>query len=148
MDAARDEPDVLGKIDALLTRHRTGAPTQQDIASAEAQAARAAIPVLTEIIDEDRAIPVLTEVAPATKANEPASAGGPVADDLLDDAALRQIEESLVRELENRIELEFTAALDRALNELLDQTREHLRHAVREALRQRPGTLPRSPGED
>lgn len=137
MDPASGEPDVLGKIDALLTRHRTGASAQQDLASVEAQAARAAIPVLTEIIAEDSAIPVLTEVAPATKAIEPASAGVPVADVADSDATLRQIEEFLVQELENRIALEFAATLDRALNELLDQTREHIRLAVRVALKQR-----------
>ncbi|MDO9065428.1 MAG: hypothetical protein Q7U25_09485 [Sulfuricella sp.] len=167
MDPANGEPDVLGKIDALLTRHRTGAPTQQDLASAEAQAARAAIPVLTEIIAEDSTIPVLTEAVPATEANEaatagndklplhteaaasePASTGGPAADIPHDQEALRQIEEFMVQELENRIALEFTATLDRALNELLDHSREHIRHAVREALKQRPGTPPHGADED
>jgi hypothetical protein len=153
MDPVNGEPDVLGKIDALLTRHRTGAPTQQDLASAQAQADRAAIPVLTEII-EDSTIPVLTEAVPASEAaatagkvkpprhievaaSEPARAGDPVADSAHDEAALRQIEEFMVQELENRIALEFSATLDRALNELLDHTREHIRHAVREALKRR-----------
>ncbi|MDP2879448.1 MAG: hypothetical protein Q8N74_07990 [Sulfuricella sp.] len=164
MDPANGEPDVLGKIDALLTRHRTGAPTRQDLASAEAQAARAAIPVLTDIITEDSAIPVLTEAMPATEANEaatvsngkpqlhievaasePAGAGDPVADLSHDEAALRQIEEFMVQELENRIALEFTATLDRALNELLDHSREHIRHAVREALKQRLDDAPADP---
>jgi len=164
MNPADGEPDVLGKIDALLTRHRTGAPTQQDLASAEAQAARAAIPVLTEIITEDSTIPVLTEAVPVTEANEaatadfgkpplrievaasePASTGDPVANLSHDEAALRQIEEFMVQELENRIALEFTATLDRALNELLDHSREHIRHAVREALKQRLDDAPADP---
>jgi len=159
------EPDVLGKIDALLTRHRTGTPTRQALRAAEAQAARAAIPVLTEIITEDSAIPVLTEAVPATEASEAATGGNenpllqieaaaskpastvtPIADSNHDEAALRQIEESMVQELEKRIALEFTATLDRALNELLDHTREHIRHVVREALKQRlddaPSDLP------
>lgn len=134
------EPDVFGKINSLLARHRAGAPTQQDFMSVEAQAARAAIPVLTEIILEDSAIPVLTEAVPARAASEPASADAPVAGIAHDDAALRQIEEFMVRELENRIALEFTATLDRALNELLGHTREHIRHAVREALKRRLDT--------
>jgi hypothetical protein len=159
MNPANGEPDVLGKIDALLTRHRTGAPTQQDLASAEAQAARAAIPVLTEIVTEDRTIPVLTETVAASMVNEaatagngkpplhievaasePASTGDPVAGISHDEEDLHQIEEFMVQELENRIALEFTATLDRALNELLDHSREHIRHAVREALKQRLGT--------
>lgn len=167
MDPANGEPDVLGKIDALLTRHRTGAPTQQDLASAEAQAARAAIPVLTEIIAEDSTIPVLTEAVPATEANEattagngkpplhievaasePASTGDPIADISRDQEALRQLEESMVQELENRIAMEFTATLARALIELLDHSREHIRHAVREALKQRLGTPPHGAQED
>lgn len=167
MDPANGEPGVLGKIDALLTRHRAGAPTRQDLASAEAQAARAAIPVLTEIVTEDSTIPVLTEAVPATQANEAATAshgkpalhievaaseqastGAPVADLSHDEAALHQIEEFMVQELENRIALEFTATLDRALNELLDHTREHIRHAVRVALKQRPGTPPHGTQED
>jgi len=167
MDPANGEPDVLGKIDALLTRHRTGAPTQQDLASAEAQAARAAIPILTEIITEDSSIPVLTDAVSATEANEAATAdngepplhievaasesastGDQVADISHDEEALRQIEEFMVQELENRIALEFTATLDRALNELLDHSREHIRHAVREALRQRLGTTPHGAEED
>lgn len=156
MDSAHGEPDVLGKIDALLTRHRTGAPTPQDLASAEAQAARAAIPVLTEIIAEDDTIPVLTEAVPAREAieaatagngklplhievaaSEPARTGDLVTEIPHDEETLRQIEEFMVLELENRIALEFTATLDRALNELLDHSREHIRHAVREALKQR-----------
>lgn len=164
MDPANSEPDVLGKIDALLTRHRTGAPTQQDLASAEAQAARASIPVLTEIITDDSTIPVLTEATPATgenqaatagkgelppiievAASEPASTGYPVAVIPHNEAALRQIEEFMVQELENRIALEFTATLDRALNELLDHSREHIRHAVREALKRRIGTPDEGP---
>ncbi|MHB1591176.1 MAG: hypothetical protein ACYCTW_06555 [Sulfuricella sp.] len=144
------EPDVLGKIDALLTRHRTGAPTRQDLVSAEAQAARAAIPVLTEIITEDSTIPVLTEAVAPVEANKTETEGdatppspteqtgtGGQAADIPDDEALRQIEEFMVQELENRIALEFTATLDRALNELLDHTREHIRYAVREALKRR-----------
>lgn len=160
MDSAHGEPDVLGKIDALLTRHRTGAPAQRDLASAEAQAARAAIPVLTEIIAEDSGIPVLTEAVPAREetsgnekvplhieaaASEPASTGGPIADSSHEEEALRQIEEFMVQELENRIALEFATTLDRALNELLDQTREHIRLAVRVALKQRPGDTPSDP---
>ncbi|GAO35061.1 hypothetical protein SCT_0442 [Sulfuricella sp. T08] len=163
MDPANSETDVLGKIDALLTRHRTGAPTQQDLASAEAQAARATIPVLTEIFTDDITIPVLTEAVPTSVvseatitgkgkpplhieivANEPACIDEQeqVANISHDEAALHQIEEFMVQELENRIALEFTATLDRALNELLDHSREHIRHAVREALKQRLGTPP------
>lgn len=165
MNPANGEPDVLGKIDALLTRHRTGTPTQQDLASVEAQAARAAIPILTEIIAEDSTIPVLTEAIPATGANEaattnnnvapplhievaasePARTGAPIADISREEEALRQIEESMVQELENRIALEFTATLDRALIELLDHTREHIRLAVRVALKQRPDDTPSDP---
>jgi hypothetical protein len=155
MDPANGEPDVLGKIDALLTRHRTGAPTQQGLASAEAQAARASIPVLTEIITEDRTIPVLTEAVPAMEKKETATAGiekpplrfevtaseqaskiEPIVAIPHDEAALRQIEEFMVQELENRIALEFAATLDRALNELLEHSREHIRLAVRVALKQ------------
>jgi hypothetical protein len=165
MDPSDSDPDVLGKIDALLTRHRTGAPTRQDLALAEAQAARASIPVLTEIITEDSTIPVLTEAVPATEAKEattadigplhievaesmPASTGNLVADISRDEATLRQIEESMVQELENRITLEFTATMARTLIELLDHTREHIRHAVREALKQRLGTPPHGAQED
>lgn len=159
MDPANGETDVVGKIDALLTRHRTGAPTQHDLASAEAQAARASIPVLTEIITEDRTIPVLTETVPTSVANEAATAGivkpprhievvagnqartvNQVADISHDEETLHQIEEFMVQELENRIALEFTATLDRALNELLEHSREHIRLAVRVALKQRLGT--------
>lgn len=153
MDPANGEPDILGKIDALLTRHRSGAPTQQYLASAEALAARASIPVLTEIITEDRTIPVLTEAMPTTEAKEAATAGiekPPLHIEVIasepantvgpshDEAALQQIEEFMVQELENRIALEFAATLDRALNELLDHSREHIRLAVRVALKQRP----------
>jgi len=162
MDPANDEPDVLGKIDALLTRHRTGAPTQQDLASAETLSARASIPVLTEIITEDRTIPVLTEAMPAAEtkeaatadiekppfhievvASEPASTVGPSHDE----AALQHIEEFMVQELENRIALEFAATLDRTLNELLDHSREHIRLAVRVALKQRPGIPDEDPDQ-
>lgn len=153
------EPDVLGKIDALLTRHRTGAPARQDLAAAETQAARAAIPVLTEILTEDSTIPVLTEAVPAMEGNEAATAGNgkppphievaasepastvdSIADISHEEEALRQIEEFMVQELEQRIALEFASTLDRALNELLDHTREHIRLAVRVALKQRLGT--------
>jgi hypothetical protein len=159
MDPAKGEPDVLGKIDALLTRHRTGAPTQHDLASAEAQAARASIPVLTEIIADDSTIPVLTEAVHTSVVNEAASAGivkpplhievvasepartaGPIADISHDEETLHQIEEFMVQELENRIALEFTATMDRALNELLEHSREHIRLAVRVALKQRLNT--------
>ncbi len=166
MDSANGETDVLGKIDALLTRHRTGAPTRQDLVSAEAQAARAAIPVLTEIITDDSAIPVLTEAVSATGASEsmtagnvkspphieadtrePACSNDPVANLPDDEAALRQIEEFMVRELENRIALEFTATLDRALNELLEHSREHIRLAVRVALKQQLGAPDKGPDQ-
>jgi hypothetical protein len=160
MDPTNSEPDVLGKIDALLTRHRTGAPTRQDLASAEAQAARrAAIPILTEIITEDSAIPVLTEAIPVIKVSEtadprkpqfhaeavgsqPGSTGTPVTDISHDEETLHQLEDFIVQDMENRIALEFAATLDRALNELLDHTREHIRHAVRETLKQRLETPP------
>jgi hypothetical protein len=155
MDPANAKPDVLGKLDALLTRHRTGAPTLQDIASVEVQAARATIPVLTEIIPEDRSIPVLTEAMPAPVTKETitveiekiplhieVATSDMIADIPHDEASLLQIEEFLVQDLENRIALEFTATLERALNELLDHSREHIRHAVREALKRQPGTPP------
>lgn len=155
MDPTGGKPDVLDKIDALLTRHRTASPVQQDLASAGKQADREAIPVLTEAITEDGTIPVLTEAVAAVEASktetddnappfptEQAGTGDQAAE-IPDDEALRQIEEFMVRELENRIALEFTATLDRALSELLDHSREHIRHAVREALKQRPGTPPR-----
>ena len=162
MYPANGEPDVLGKIDALLTRHRTGAPTQQDLASAEAQAARAAIPVLTEIITDDSTIPVLTEALAPVEANKAETEGDATSpppveqastDDQVvgishDEESLHQIEEFMVQELENRIALEFTATLDRALNELLDHTREHIRHAVRVALKRRLGTPPHGAQED
>ena len=167
MDPANGEPDLLGKIDALLTRHRTGAPTQHDLASAEAQAARASIPVLTEIITEDSTIPVLTEAVPATQANEAATAGivkpprhievtaseqastgDQVTDISHDEESLHQIEEFMVQELENRIALEFTATLDRTLNELLEHSREHIRLAVRVALKQRLGPPSHGTQED
>ena len=164
MDPANGEPDVLGKIDALLTRHRTATPAQQDLASAEAQAARAAIPVLTEIIAEDRAIPVLTEAVPASglaatagegrpsrhvegTASAQAPSGNTITDSPSDETALHQIEEFMVQELENRIALEFTATLDRALVELLDLTREHIRLAVRVALKQRSPTSGEDPDQ-
>lgn len=164
MDPANGEPDVLGKIDALLTRHRTATPAQQGLASAEAQAARAAIPVLTEIIAEDRAIPVLTEAVPASglaatagegrpshhvegTASAQAPSGNTITDSPSDETALHQIEEFMVQELENRIALEFTATLDRALVELLDLTREHIRLAVRVALKQRPPTSGEDPDQ-
>jgi hypothetical protein len=140
MDPTGGKPDVLKKIDALLTRHRTAAPAQPDLASAGKQADREAIPVLTEAITEDGTIPVLTEAVTAVEANKAGTGGQAAATP--DEEALRQIEEFMVRELENRIALEFTATLDRALSELLNHSHEHIRHAVREALKQRPGTPP------
>ena len=164
MDSATGKSDVLGKMDALLTRHKTGESAQQNLMSAEALAARAAIPVLTEIVTEDNAIPVLTEAIPAVKASvatpvasvqtppqvepavrEQAGTDDPMAHTLHDEATLRQIEEFMVQELENRIALEFAATLDRTLNELLDQTREHIRLAVRVALKQRLNNAPSDP---
>ncbi|MDD5330529.1 MAG: hypothetical protein PHX38_11015 [Sulfuricella sp.] len=147
------EPDVLGKMDALLTRHRTGAPTPKDLALAEQQAGKAAIPVLTEIIAEPSTIPVLTDAVTSTAASKPETPPSPPAqavdqpaDDTQHEDSLRQMEDLLVQELENRISLEFAATLDRALNELLERSREHIRHVVREALRQRVDTTP--PNED
>lgn len=163
MNPINGQPDVLGKIDALLTRHKTGESAQQNLKSAEVQAARAAIPVLTEVITDDRSIPVLTEAVSAAKAStnptvisvqppphvepvayEHASTEVPISNAPHDEATMRQIEEFMVQELENRIALEFTATLDRALNELLDHTREHIRLAVRVALKQRLDTPPQS----
>lgn len=145
MDPASGEPDLLEKVDALLTRHRTGSPPQQETAP---QADRAAIPVLTDIVVEADTIPVLTDAVATVEANEPTPAeSAPIAqagadarttEIAHDEEALRRIEEFLVREMENRIALEFTASLDRALNELLDRSREHIRHLVREALRNPP----------
>lgn len=166
MEPAGGEPDVLGKMDALLTRHRTGTPVQQDPASARQQAERATIPVLTEIIVEPDTIPVLTDAIVSPKPVSPAQASDsetdniePPAADLsttedraaniaLDEEILRQTEELMVQELENHIALEFTATLDRTLNELLDHTREHIRHAVREALKQRPAAPATDTGND
>ena len=164
MDSATGKPDVLGKMDALLTRHKTGEPTLQDLISAEAQATRASIPVLTEIVTEDSSIPVLTESVSAAKASvtapvekppihvettcEQPRTDDPIANIPHDEATLRQIEEFMVQELETRIALEFTATLDRALNELLDHTREHIRLAVRVALKQRLDTPPQSTDQD
>lgn len=144
MDSSGGKPDVLDKIDALLTRHRNALPAQQDLSK---QADREAIPVLTEIVGEGGAIPVLTEAVANEAGTDDDAAGqtgaGGQAADIPDDEALRRIEEFMVSELESRIALEFTATLERALGELLDRSREHIRHAVREALRQRPGTPPR-----
>ena len=166
MEPAGGEPDVLGKMDALLTRHRTGTPVQQDPASVRQHADRATIPVLTEIIVEPDTIPVLTDAIVSPKPVSPAQASDsetdniePPAADLsttedraaniaLDEEILRQTEEFMVQELENRIALEFTATLDRTLNELLDHTREHIRHAVREALKQRPAAPATDTGND
>lgn len=154
MEPTNGSPDVLGKIDALLTRHRTGAPTQQDLAAAAEQASRAAIPVLTEVIAGDSSIPVLTDAVTAVRTHEPEAPepaaeaaesaqpdepGMQTRDPLHDENTLRQMEDFMVQELENRIALEFTATLDRALNELLEHSREHIRHTVREVLRQQLG---------
>ncbi len=148
------EPDILGKMDALLTRHRTGAPTPQDLAAAEQQAGKAAIPVLTEIVIEPSTIPVLTDAITSAAVSKPETPPPPSAPESIDQSAdfsrheesLRQMEELLVQELENRISLEFAATLDRALNELMERSREHIRHVVHEALRQRNDAAPN--GED
>lgn len=148
MDPASGAPGVLEKIDALLTRHRTGAPTQQDLATSGEQADRAAIPVLTEVVAETDTIPVLTDAVPSPEASEPGSVSAPTvqagngAEKYLpqSEESLHRMEERLMRELENRIALELTSVLDRALEELLDRSRDHIRHAVREALKQQPGT--------
>lgn len=155
MDSNRDKVDVLGKIDALLTRHRTAAPMPQDAAKAGQHAEREAIPVLTEIIAEPDTIPILTDAVtqPSPSAPSPEEQNNPAIPDsdtaksavqanpsLIDsEASLQQLEEFLIQELENRIALEFTVALDHALEELLDRSREHIRHVVREALSQRAG---------
>lgn len=156
MDSDRDKIDVLGKIDALLTRHRTAAPMPQDAAKAGQHAEREAIPVLTEIIAEPDTIPILTDAVtqPSPSAPSPEEQNNPAIPDsdtaksvaqtnistLIDsEASLQQLEEFLIQELENRIALEFTVALDHALEELLDRSREHIRHVVREALSQRAG---------
>jgi len=170
MEPGSSESDILAKIDALLIRHRTGTPAQQDPASARQQADRATIPVLTEIIVEPDTIPVLTDAIAASHREPSAQAsdaemdicgknapdiepppdglsttGDPAAHIAHGEETLRQMEEFMVQELESRIALEFTATLDRALNELLDHTREHIRHAVREALKQRPENAPPPP---
>ncbi|MCL4470384.1 MAG: hypothetical protein M1547_04505 [Gammaproteobacteria bacterium] len=173
MEPVSGEPDVLGKMDALLTRHLIGTPVQQDPASARQQADRATIPVLTEIIAEPDTIPVLTDAIASPHREPPAQAsdagtdndgknapdiepppaslsttGNPAANSAHGEENLRRIEEFMVQQLENRIALEFTATLDRALNELLGHTREHIRHAVREALKQRPAAPPTDTGND
>lgn len=149
MDPVSDKPDVLGKIDALLTRHRSGAPSPQK----PMETARASIPVLSDVVAEPHTIPVLTDALPAVKLDEfetetdekpivsdesapadHAATGKPVASLPLDDETLRRTEEFLIRELEDRIAIEFSTILDRALTELLDNSREHVRRAVREAL--------------
>lgn len=148
MDPASGAPGVLEKIDALLTRHRTGAPTQQDLAAVGEQADRAAIPILTEAVAEPDTIPLLTDAVTSPAADEPDSVSAPTVQasdeaekrSALDEESLHRIEERLMRELENRIALELTTVLDRALEEMLERSREHIRHAVREALRQQPGT--------
>jgi len=170
MEPGSSESDILAKIDALLIRHRTGTPAQQDPASAWQQADRATIPVLTEIIVEPDTIPVLTDAIVSPHRESPAQAsdsemdnygkkasniepppadlsttGDPAANIVHDEETLRQMEEFMVQKLENLIALEFTATLDRALNELLDHTREHIRHAVRDALKQRPDNAPSNP---
>ncbi|MDD5241394.1 MAG: hypothetical protein PHG47_06690 [Sulfuricella sp.] len=153
MNSVNGEPDVLGKVDALLTRHRTGAPSSQEPAEAGQQAARATIPVLSEVVAEPSTIPLLTDALPPVKTGkseadideetippvEPvptdhADGETPATNLSLDEEALCRAEEFLVRELEDRIAIEFAATLDRALAELLDNSREHIRHAVREAL--------------
>lgn len=150
MDPASGAPGVLEKIDALLTRHRTGAPTQQDLAAAGEQADRAAIPVLTEVVAEADTIPLLTDALTSPEASEPGSASAPTTQagdeaekhSTLDEVSLQRMEERLMRELENRIALELTSVLDRALEELLDRSRDHIRHAVREALGNELGKQP------
>lgn len=141
MDPVNDEPDVLGKIDALLTRHRTGAPSPLETAESGQQTNRASIPVLSEVVAEPATIPILTaalseeippsiEPMPTVQADteEPAASGS------LSEKTLRRIEEFLILELEDRIAMEFAASLDKALTEMLGNSREHIRHAVREAL--------------
>lgn len=153
MDPVNDEPDVLGKIDALLTRHRTAAPSPQGTADSGQHADRASIPILSEVVAESRAIPILTDALPLVKTGgseagfdgeiappvEPmltdhADTAEPAASLSLNEEALRRTEDFLIHELENRIAMEFAATMDRALTELLDNSREHIRHAVREAL--------------
>lgn len=144
--------DVLGKIDALLTRHRTAAPVPQDAAKAEQHAEREAIPVLTEVVPEPDSIPILTDAIPqatSRPAEEPhqqtdhratpaeIEAGPDISILAQSQESLQQLEEFLIQELENRIALEFTVALDHALEELLERSREHIRHVVREAISQR-----------
>ncbi|HUW49502.1 MAG TPA: hypothetical protein VMV75_00650 [Sulfuricella sp.] len=152
MDPVSGEPDVLGKVDALLTRHRTGTPSPQESSEAGQQADRASIPVLSEVVAEPSTIPILTDALPPVKAGESetgideeitlpvepmptdhADTEGSATSLSLDEETLRQTEEFLIHELENRIAMEFAATLDRALTELLDNSREHIRHTVREA---------------
>lgn len=141
MDPVNDEPDVLGKVDALLTRHRTGTPSPQETAEPGQHADRASIPVLSEVVAEPATIPVLTaalseETPPSVEPMPTVQAGTeePATSGSLNEETLRRIEEFLILELEDRIAMEFAASLDKALTEMLGNSREHIRHAVREAL--------------
>lgn len=144
MDPVNDQPDVLGKVDALLTRHRTGTPSPQEAAESGQQADRASIPVLSEVVAEPAAIPVLTDTLADIDTAAPLSieplpvvqidTAESAASRPLDEATQHRIEEFLILELEDRIAMEFAASLDKALTEMLDNSREHIRHAVREAL--------------
>lgn len=150
-----DSP-LLGKMDALLKKHRGGEVPAVDTASATPPP-DTWLPVLTDIIERgtppadaspvptDKAAPVVTTAteAPAPAIAEP-PAQTPAVTDTLTEQLMSELAPRLTEVMEKQVAAELRKNLDETVSTLLAQLDVNVREIVREAVAEKLKT-PRDP---
>ena len=99
---------LLHKVDALLKRHRSGATRAGTHALAD-------IPVLTDMVDDEKPLP-----APAVSATDPARSARPT--DLALEGLAGDIFERVLEKLDDRIAAQFETRLTSQIKRAIDST--------------------------
>ncbi len=142
-----DSP-LLGKMDALLKKHRGGDTPSTDTTAAPPQDAW--LPVLTDVIE--RGMPpatahpaAVTEPAAAVAVPEPPAPAQELAvDDTLTEQLMSELAPRLSEVMERQVAAELRRNLDETVSTLLAQLDVHVREIVREAVAEKLRT-PRDP---
>ena len=123
--------DVLGRADALLSRHRKPSAAAAD----DASAANADFPVLTEVIEQ----PAAGQATAASTADTPTAAQDLLLDQMENElrlSLLGQMRPELERVIEMRVNERLATRFGDIMERMKNELTTELRRAVREALAQ------------
>ena len=142
-----NENPLLGKMDALLKKHRGGssgdqplapelaAPAERTTASGSAPPLNAWLPVLTQLIERGTPpVSVAPTHSPIAEPAHPAETPAPVSSDALAEQLMSELAPRLSEVMEKQLAAELRKNIDQTVANLLSQLDVNVREIVRDAV--------------